>query len=148
MQNENSKLKNILHQFAKYFITGISGVILDMVTLILFKEIFGWLPVVAVIVNQILLLGYIFLINKYWTFKNKEIPHKQIIRFLILAGFNYLFSVFVMYIFNHKFGFDYRLVRLASIASMVSWNFFLYKYWIYAELSQKSYSHPGGQYPS
>jgi putative flippase GtrA len=49
-----------------------------------------------------------------------------------------------MYVFNHGFGFDYRLVRICSIALMVSWNFFLYKYWVYKpDLSQKKLFTPG-----
>ncbi len=120
-------------QFAKYFIVGSSGVVLDMTTLVLFKEVFGWPPVVSVIVNQVILLAYIFCLNKYWSFRNQEMPHKQVVRFLILASFNYVFSVAVMYMFNHKLNFDYRIVRLCSIAVMVSWNFFLYKYWVYKQ---------------
>ena len=119
-------------QFARYFVVGLSGVVLDMASLILFKELFGWLPIFAVIVNQVVILVYIFAMNKYWSFKNRAMPHKQVVRFLILALFNYCFSVTLMYVFNHKLDFDYRLVRLASIALAVSWNFFLYKYWIYS----------------
>lgn len=118
-------------QFTKYFIIGFSGLFLDMGTLILLKEVFGWWPVIAVAVNQLVLLTYNFTLNKYWSFKNKELPHQQIVRYLILASMNYFISVGIMYIFNHKLGFDYRLVRLATIALMVSWNFFLYKYWVY-----------------
>ncbi|MFA6427446.1 MAG: GtrA family protein [Candidatus Magasanikbacteria bacterium] len=121
-------------QFAKYFVVGISGLFIDMGTLVLFKEVFGWKPVIAVAINQAFLLTYNFLLNKYWSFKNKEMPHKQLVKFLSLAGFNYIFSVGAMYIFHDRFfDFDYRLVRLGSIAVMVSWNFFLYKYWVYAE---------------
>lgn len=122
---------SLRREFAKYFIIGIFGVVLDMSSMILFKEVFGWAPITAVIVNQAFLLVYVFLLNKYWSFRNKEMPHKQIARFLTLAGFNYLVSVFAMYIFNHKLEFDYRLVRLVTIALAVSWNFFLYKYWVY-----------------
>ena len=122
---------SLRRQFAKYFIIGISGVILDMVTLVLFKEVFGIAPTIAVIVNQILLLSYNFYLNKNWSFREKSMPHKQIARFLILALGNYIFSVGAMYIFNHVLDFDYRLVRLATIAIMVSWNFLLYKYWVY-----------------
>lgn len=122
---------SVRRQFAKYFIVGISGVFLDMATLIFFKEIFGMAPTIAVIVNQILLLSYNFILNKYWSFREKSLPHKQIVRFIILAAANYAFSVGVMYIFNHLLNFDYRFIRLASIAVMVSWNFLLYKYWVY-----------------
>lgn len=122
---------SVRFEFTKYFIIGVSGVVLDMATLIFLKEVLGWLPIFAVIINQALMLVYIFYLNKYWTFRNKEIPHKQVVRFLTLAGFNYLLSVVIMYVLNHNLGFDYRLVRLGSIVVMVSWNFFLYKYWVY-----------------
>jgi putative flippase GtrA len=122
-------------EFAKYFIVGISGVVIDMGLLVLFKEVFAIPPVWAVVIIQLLMIVYIFLLNKYWSFRNKEVDHRQLVRFLILAGFNYLFSVLVMYIFNDLLGFEYKLVRLATIAVMVSWNFFLYKHWVYANNS-------------
>lgn len=122
---------SLRREFSKYFAIGFSGVVLDMVSLILFKEIFGWWPTFAVMVNQVVLLGFIFSANKYWTFRDKTMPHKQVVRFLLLAGFNYLFSVLTMYVFNHRLGFDYRWVRILTIALMVTWNFLLYKYWVY-----------------
>jgi len=118
-------------EFVKYFVTGLSGVFLDIGSLILLKEVFGLAPVIAVVVNQAFMLAYIFLLNKYWSFRNKEVLHRQIVRFLTLALVNYCISVFIMYVFNHRIGFDYRLVRLCTIALMVSWNFFLYKNWVY-----------------
>ncbi len=118
-------------QFIKYFIIGISGVFLDVGSLILLKEKFGWNPTLAVVVNQIFILVFNFSLNKYWSFKETSMPHKQVVRYLILAGLNYAFSIAVMYLFNHLWGFDYRLVRLSTIAAMVSWNFFSYKYWVY-----------------
>lgn len=124
-------LYSLRREFAKYFIVGFSGVFLDLGSLILFKEIFGWWPVFAVAVNQVIILAYNFTLNKYWSFRNQEMPQWQLVRYLSLAGFNYIFSVVIMYIFNHELGFDYRLVRLGTIIIMVAWNFFLYKYWVY-----------------
>lgn len=128
---------SLRRQFLKYFAVGISAVILDMGSLIFFKEILGMAPVVAVAVNQILILIFVFTLNKYWSFQDHSLAtHRQIVRFLILATFNYFFAVAAMYIFNHRLKFDYRLVRLVSIAAMVSWNFFIYKYWVYAKQPQ------------
>ncbi|OFZ19639.1 MAG: hypothetical protein A3D92_03685 [Bacteroidetes bacterium RIFCSPHIGHO2_02_FULL_44_7] len=103
-----------------------------MGTLILLKELLHIAPVYAVIMNQIVVLVYVFFTNKRWSFRNGDLPHKQMVRFFSLATFNYFFSIFVMYLFNHRFfAFDYRVVRIATIAMMVPWNFFLYKYWVY-----------------
>lgn len=122
---------SVRKEFAKYFIVGFSGLFLDMGTLILFKEVFGVNPVAAVVINQVFLLAYNFTLNKYWSFRNKAMPHKQLVRYLTLAGLNYAFSVGSMYVFSDHFGYDYRLVRIGTIAVMVGWNFFLYKYWVY-----------------
>ena len=126
-------LWSVRWQFIKYSITGISGVALDFASLIFLKERFGISPVVAVVINQCFILGYNFTLNKYWSFGNRAVPHRQIVRYGLLAGWNYLFSVFSMYALNSILGFDYRLVRLASIMVMVSWNFLLYKHWVYAD---------------
>jgi len=119
-------------QFLKYFITGISAVILDILTLFLFKEYFGLRPVVAVIINQILMLNYVFFINKYWSFEEKGgVSNRQVLRFFILQAFNYVFSVFCMWLFNEKLGFNYLIIRLLTIALMTAWNFLFYRFWVY-----------------
>ena len=119
-------------QILRYFATGVSAVILDIFTLFVFKEYFHLSPVLAVVVNQILMLNYVFFINKYWSFEEKSgASHKQMLRFFILATFNYGFSVFCMWGLNQRLGFNYLLVRLFSIALMTSWNFLFYKFWVY-----------------
>ena len=109
---------SLRREFAKYFIVGFSGLFLDMGSLILFTEVFGIIPVVSVILNQVFLLTYNFSLNKYWSFRNKAMPHKQLVRYLSLAVFNYLFSVGTMYVFNHILNWDYRIPRFWA-ATMV-----------------------------
>ncbi|HLC69769.1 MAG TPA: GtrA family protein [Patescibacteria group bacterium] len=118
-------------QFFRYFVVGVTGVFLDLGLLMVFKEYLHWTPVMAVALSQILVILYNFLLNKYWSFGNKEMPHRQFVRFMAIVAFNYALSVVVIYIFSQKIGFDYRLVRLANIILSVSWNFLLYKYWVY-----------------
>lgn len=119
-------------QFLRYFITGVTAVTLDILTLFIFKEYFHIRPVVAVIINQVLMLNYVFFINKYWSFEEKSgVKSKQVLRFFILQAFNYLFSVFCMWLFNEKLGFNYLIIRLFTIALMTAWNFLFYRFWIY-----------------
>ena len=119
------------HQFARYFVIGLSGVILDIGSLYLLKEYLHFRPVVAVIINGIFLLNYVIFLNKYWAFKSAGVTHKQIVRFFILAGINYAISVGWMYFFNEKLLINYLFARVANIALSVAWNFLLYKYWVY-----------------
>jgi putative flippase GtrA len=119
-------------QILRYFVTGVSAVFLDILTLFIFKEYLHIRPVWAVVINQILILNYVFFLNKYWSFEDKSgASHKQAFRFFILQAFNYAFSVFVMWFFNEELGFNYLLVRLACIILMTSWNFLVYKFWVY-----------------
>ena len=119
------------HQFIRYFCVGFSAFILDMSSLMLLKEVFGWQPITAVVTNQVFIITYIFLLNKYWSFDNRDLAHRQVVRFLMLVVFNYLVSVATMYIFNHRLGWDYRLVRIGTIILATCWNFLSYKYWVY-----------------
>lgn len=126
-------LWSMRHQFVRYFIIGFSGVFLDVGSLYLLREYLHVRPVMAVIINGIFLLNYVFFLNKHWAFKSTGVTHKQVVRFLILSGVNYAISVTWMYIFNEKMGFNYLLVRVANIALSVAWNFLLYKHWVYKQ---------------
>lgn len=118
-------------QFSRYFIIGFSGVFLDMGTIYCFKEFWSLRPVLAVVLNQILIIIYIFILNRYWTFKSAGLIRSQFVRFGILSGGNYLFAIGWMWLWNQVFGFNYLLVRLFNIILSVSWNFLLYKHWVY-----------------
>jgi predicted O-methyltransferase YrrM len=87
-----------------------------------------------------MVITFVFLMNKHWSFKDPAYSRQQVVRYSLVITFDYFFSVFAMYLFSRILNFDYRLVRLGSIAVAVSWNFFLYKYWVYAAVK--------AQYPS
>jgi len=125
-------LLSIRKQFTTYFITGLSAFVLDISTLVLFKEVFHWRPFFAVIINQIFATIFVFSLNKYWTFKTKSQTRSQIFRFMIVYTFNYTFAIVWMWLGNEKFGQNYLIVRIANIILSVSWNFLLYKYFVYA----------------
>lgn len=126
------------HQFAKYFIIGVSGVVLDVGSLFVLKEYFHFRAVMAVVVNQLFLINYGFFLNKYWAFRSRGIAHQQMIRFYLLALANYLLSITWMWFFHDHLGFNYLFTRVANIALAVAWNFLLYKHWVYAELAEIS----------
>ncbi|MDD2757906.1 MAG: GtrA family protein [Patescibacteria group bacterium] len=119
------------HQFIKYFITGISAVILDIISLYALKEYAGLRPVYAVIINQIFLLNFVFFVNKYWSFKAQGMTTRQAVKFLCVAGVNYLIAVIWMWFFNERLGLNYLLARVINIAIAVAWNFLLYRYFVY-----------------
>ena len=120
-------------QFTRYLVVGFSGAALDLGTLIFFKNSFGLSGTLAVFFNQLIILLYNFNLNKYWSFKNRELPHKQLVRYMTLACVNYILAVLLMYIFNEIFGIHAVLVRIGSIGLSAAWNFVLFRNWVYKE---------------
>lgn len=108
----------------------------DIGLLWLLKEYGHLRAVIAVIFSQIIVLSYNFTLNKLWAFGSKGLSHTQFIRYFVTAAWNYFFAIAVMWSFNEKLGFNYLVVRLVSIALMVSWNFFLYRFWIFVHQTQ------------
>ncbi len=124
---------NFKTQFIRYFITGLSGTVLDIGSLYIFKSLLGWRAVIAVMINQLLVIAYVFTLNKYWSFKaNGGITHKQFIRFVLVMGMNYIIAVSWIWFWHELFGYNYLIARLVNIILAVSWNFLLYRYWVYA----------------
>jgi len=138
LNNILTKFWSVRHQFAKYFIIGISGVMLDIGTLFILKEYLNLRPINAVIINQILVINYSFLLNKLWAFGAGGQAHKQMIKFFILMGANYLFSIAWMFILNEKLAINYLIARLSNVVLAVSWNFLIYKFWVFKISPQSS----------
>lgn len=139
-----SFLRKHYKQFLMYTVVGGSAFVLDIGTLVLLKEYGHIPPVWAVALNQIFILNYVFFLNKFWSFKSQGQTHKQIVRFLILVCCNYFFSVTWMWVWVEVLHIDfypggifgdknigYIVGRLSNVLLAVSWNFLLYKYWVY-----------------
>jgi putative flippase GtrA len=118
-------------EFVKYFIIGISAFISDVGSLYVLKEWVGLTPTVAVIINQPAITYLVFYFNKRWSFQAEGLTSVQMVRFYILAGFNYVFSIIWIKVMHDQLGVQYIIARTANIALAVTWNFLLYKYWVY-----------------
>jgi len=130
-------------QFAKYFSIGIGAVILDILSL-RFLVSLNISPITSIVVNQLVVVNLVFLLNKYWAFGSKGTTHEQMIKFYLVAGFNYLFAISWMWFFTYLINLHeyvsylgvsqvnyYLVVRLVNVALAVSWNFLLYKFFVY-----------------
>ncbi len=130
-------------QFAKYFTIGIGAVILDILSLHYLVSL-NVDPILSIVINQLVIVNLVFLLNKYWAFVAKGVTHKQVVRFYLVAGFNYFFAIGWMWFFTNLVNLHqyigylgvsqanyYLIVRLVNVALAVSWNFLLYKFFVY-----------------
>ncbi len=120
-------------KFVKYFFVGISGLILDLGLLYIASDVLRIRPLVALLVTQIMVITYNYLLNKYWSFGSRGAHGRQLVRYSVVLGFNYLFGEAAMYVGNEVFGVHHLLIRAATVALAVSWNFLLYNYWVYKD---------------
>lgn len=134
-----SYLWSIRREFIRYFIIGTSSLILDLSSLYFFESVFHFSPVKSVVLNQIFILAYIFLMNKYWSFKSVGNTRKQMIRFLGVVVLNYVIAITWMWLFTNVIvveifddsKLNHTLVRTVNVAFSMVWNFMLYKFWVY-----------------
>ena len=126
-------VSNSKAQIIRFLIVGSSSALIDISLLILLKEKLNFSPVLAVATNQIFIIGYNFLLNKYWSFNTKKKPLSQFIRYVILVAGNYFASIILMYLLYDLAGLNYKIVRALSIGLLSSLNFILYRYWVYKE---------------
>ena len=139
-----TKLWSMRAQFVKYFIIGIGAVVLDIGSLRFLVNL-NINPILSVVINQLIIVNLVFLLNKYWAFGAKGTTHEQIVKFYLVAGFNYFFAVAWMWFFTNIINLYYYIeylgvsqtnyyltVRLVNVALAVSWNFLLYKFFVYA----------------
>lgn len=130
-EEQTPKKRRTRDEFMNYAVVGGSSFAIDVITLTAIKEIFAIPAYIAVLINQAIVIVYNFTLNKHWTFKNKAMPHKQFVKYLAVYGFNYVVSFLFMYLFNERHGIHYLIVRTGTVMLSVSWNFLLYKYWVF-----------------
>lgn len=137
------KLWSMRVQFAKYFAIGVGAVVLDILSLHFLVSL-NVSPIFSIVINQLVIVNLVFLLNKYWAFGAKGVTQKQAIKFYLVAVFNYFFAITWMWFFTNLlnlhqyieyFGVSqanyYLIIRLMNVALSVSWNFLLYKFFVY-----------------
>lgn len=127
-------LKVVNKEFLKYLLVGSTSVLLDLLSLFLFVEIFQFPLTASVIINQIIVYLYVFSLNKVFVFRVKGDLARQILRYTQLALFNYIISVFWMYFFGEICQQNYLLVRISNIILATIWNFLLYRAFVYKKI--------------
>lgn len=118
-------------QIFRYLLVGGSGFVLDVGILYVLKQIFGAPATLGVICSQVVVIGYNFLLNKYWSFQSTQNGKTQFAKYIVLVAVNYTTGVGAMYLFHDVWGFYYLGVRVVTVVCFVPLNFLAYKYWIY-----------------
>ncbi len=119
-------------RIARYLVSGFVAVALDWGVYYIATRFFHISQVPANIFSVLVGGTWAFLINKFWSFEVKHNTARQSRRFVILFIFNYLFQQYGFFVALSYIHIYDLFAKFGLIAIMVSWNFLLYKYWVYA----------------
>lgn len=112
-------------QIVRFILTGGTGAGIEFLTLALLVEVFHVDRAIAGTVSLIPSVIYVFLMNKYFTFKNLEKKHgSQVLKFLIVYGLAIVFNItlYNVLIWLHVF---YPLAKAVAIGIVAFWNYIL-----------------------
>lgn len=119
-------------RISKYLISGFSAFAIDWGTYAICTRALHFNEYVANILSVLLGATCAFLANKYWSFNRRENTVRQSQRFVLLAICNYAFQQFGFVFALSMLHINDLIAKVLLIGMMVSWNFLLYKYWVYA----------------
>jgi putative flippase GtrA len=121
----------------RYIVSGLIVYALEMLIIIVLQAL-DYSSVIAVSVSFWLGLLATFVIHKIVTFKDKRVHHKilarQIVAFLGLVIFNYLFTVVMVYLFKHLL--PTIVIRTLTLAITIIWNLYIYKAHVFKNLNR------------
>jgi len=118
----------------RYLVGGSISTLIPIITLFILKEYVGLYYLTSSTIACSVGILTSFTIQKFWVFgdKRKEIVGRQFVVFLIFALINISINGAMMFLLVEKIGLWYMLSQLITVAIIAMWNFFLYRYLIFA----------------
>lgn len=117
-------------RFLIYLAVGVTGFVVDFGLLVLFREVVGTPVWVAATIAFWGSLAIVFLTNKYVTFGARGAGHRQLVRYFVLLGINYLATLAVLDLAERS-GLGYQIGKVVAVGMTTAWNFVAYQHWVF-----------------
>jgi len=133
-------VKRIIHYywkqrvaFSKYVIVGGTSAFIDIGGFWVWYSVFGFYYLSGAAIFSALSILFNFFANRTWSFKKEdsEKVHKQLVRYVTLLGCNFTFNLLFLWIAVDIFDVHRLFAKVALSAIAVSWNFVLYRHWVF-----------------
>jgi dolichyl-phosphate beta-glucosyltransferase len=120
--------------FIKYTVVGCLGTAIDLLSLYLFVDLLLMPLLVAAAISFLLAVINNFIMNKYWTFQNKNSNiRKQFIKFLLVSIIGLFLTEICMAFFVYSLKIWYIAAKLITSGLVLTWNFLSNKYWTFKD---------------
>lgn len=114
----------------RYVLTGGTAFVLDFGLLTLMVSGFGWNAGISAAISIVIATIFSYVVQKYFTFGSQGDIAGSAVRYLILFGFNTVFTALFVQAFESFFHM-YMLGKIICTAMITLWNFPLMKVWVY-----------------
>lgn len=118
-------------QFTKYVFSGGTAAFLELGSYKLMLVMDVWY-LAAAFTSAIIGLLSAFIFHKYFVFKKKEKTGKQALRYILLQSCNAAAQTALVFLFVDFMGVEEFMAKVLGIGCTVAWNFFAYKFFVYA----------------
>jgi len=124
--------EDIIRQFTRYFIVGITSFTIEYSLFFILYHLYKLHYIIASSSVYLIVFWVNFFLNRLWSFKSDKPLGKQIFKYLLLFIFNLIVpNIFLMYLFTDVIGINALISKVLIMGAVVSWNFILYKKFIY-----------------
>ena len=112
-------------RFLKFGISGLVGICIDFSITWLCKEKFGLNKYLSNSLGFCVAVMNNFLLNRYWTFANNNMPFKnQLIKFLLVSITGLGINNLLIYLLVNNAKKNFYLLKLIVVGLVFFWNFF------------------------
>jgi putative flippase GtrA len=126
------------HHFVRYLFVGGTTFILDFGLLYTAHTHLGVKIAAATSIAYWVSITYNFLLNRYWTFDNreKESLQRHITIYFVLLVANYFFVLVFVSFMSHHINFVYA--KALAVLIQMTWTYYLYKHYIFIKHEETS----------
>ncbi len=116
----------------RYSIVGMSGTVLDLSLLFVLVEFLQWHVLSAAAVSFVAAATSNFVLNKKWTFKNRnKAYHQQYLKFFLVSVVGLLLTILLMFLLNIILGIWYLLAKALTSLIVLLWNYLGNRQWTF-----------------
>jgi putative flippase GtrA len=121
------------HHFVRYLFVGGSTFVIDLGLLYGFYKGAHTSVAIATTIGYWISIIYNFLLNRAWTFdaRDKANLKRHIISYLMLLGFNYVFTLIFVSVFSKSL--HLLLTKALAVLIQMTWTYVIYKKYIFVK---------------
>lgn len=115
----------------RYLSVGVGSLVVDYLVFLMLYYVFNTGSAIAVPSGLIVGLVVNFILNKLWSFGDKDITDniilKQAFFYIVLVLINSLFTYFLVELFRKNLNIEPKVTKLIASACTILWNYLIYQ---------------------